>query len=137
MATRGFVSQFGTLVTAQHGTADKFDNIGAAVVIDALALAFNELVKQVAFFAVKRQLARGRHHNGPLVTLGVLLHINPVTPNDGGAFGDDHIAGKDTGLLQVVITQSIGLCIHGLVAISVFCRDWQHGQRNDRGDSHH
>ena len=77
------------------------------------------------------QLAwRGGHH-AKLVALCVLLHLNLATTNQDRAFGEYHIACEDAELLEIVITQGIGLDIHGLVAVGFFRKHpWRHQSQN-------
>ncbi len=144
LRTGGLVGQHCALVTPHHGVADELDHVGPAVVFDTFTLAFDVFVDVVALLAVKSQLAGRRHHDGLLVTLGVLADVDALAADDGRALGDHHIAGEHTGLFQVVIPQRIGFGIHGLVPVGLFRsqrQDYQgsgsgHGQVQKSGVFH-
>ena len=103
-----------------------------AVVLNALALAFNDLIDTVALAAVVSQFAGLRDDHGLLIALSILKHIDAGAPNQDAAFGDDDVAREDTALLEVVIAQGIRLGVHGHVAVGFF----SHGRkRRQQGQS--
>ena len=78
---------------------NKFDGIGAAVVLNRFAFAFNEFVHAFTFLPKKGQLSRLGGHQAKLVALGVLAHVNFGAAYQNRAFGEHHFAREDAGLL--------------------------------------
>ena len=118
--TGQFVIQRGAPVAPHLGLLDEFDRIGPAVVLNGFCLPLDVLIHTFALLAVKRQLARLSTDQPVLVALRVLTHLDAGTPDDDAAFGHDDPPGKDTGLLLLVMTQGIGLNVHGFTAIGFF-----------------
>ena len=121
---RDFVAQGTASVAAQLGAGDEAHVVGAAVVFDDFAFAFNEFLggawQRVALLAEERTLARLGRDDARLVAVGILAHIQPRTAQHYGALGHHHPAREDAGLFDFIVPQRIGLDVHGLAAVGLF-----------------
>ena len=118
--TGQFVVQGGTPVAAQLSLLDKLDSIGPAVVLNGFGLTFNEFFYTFALLQVKRQLTGLSTDQSVLVALRVLPHLDAGASDHDAAFGHDNPPGENTGLLLLVVPQSVSLDVHGFAAIRFF-----------------
>lgn len=119
----------------EHGS------FGAAARALSLTLAAVSLrIKSLEAALGQRLLVRGKQLRATPAGQALLGHVRQLrlmeadllAPNNGAALGDNHIAAKNAALLQVVVTQGIGLGVHGLVTIGFFSRSRKHDpQRQD------
>ena len=106
------------------GLANEFDGVGLAVVFDGLAFTLDKLVQPFTLLAEKGQGLRRAGDDTKLESVRVLPHLDLRATDLDRAFGQHHTPGKHADLLEVVVTQGVGLDIHGLVAVGFFsqCR---------------
>ena len=123
-------------VTAQLRLFVEFHGVGATVVFDAFALAFNELIQPFTLLTERREFAGLGRDQAILVAIGVLAHFNAGAPDQNRAFGQHDTAGEHAGFLGVVITQGIGFHIHGLVAVGLFSSNQAYARRQGRQQKH-